>query len=190
MRPRVSTRAGHARRGFTMVEMVIVIVILGILTAVGVTRLRETPRQAADGAARRVVQDIELARTRAYASRTAVRLVVDDTSYRFFLDADRDSAFTESAAERDAYGSGAERLLDPRLRFGRGTLPAVPGDTTTFVPGTPLRFRFDRRGIPEPFGATFTLYVGHTADARSASALTVTAAGNVRLWTFTGGAWR
>lgn len=189
--PRPATmRDAAPRRGFTMIELVIVIVILGILTAVGVTRLRETPRQAAEGAARRVVQDIELARTRAYASRAAVRLVVDDTSYRFFLDADRDSAFAESAAERDAYGTGAERRLDPRLRFTRGTLPAVPGDTLPEALGGARRFRFDRRGIPEPFGTTFTLYLGHEADARAATALTVTAAGNVRLWTFTGGAWR
>lgn len=190
MRRAATGHAAATRRGYTMVELVMVMVILGILTAVGVTRLRETPRQAADGAARQVVQDLELARTRAYSSRSAVRFVVDDTSYRFFLDVDRDSTFAESAAERDAYGTGAERRLDPRLRFGRGALPAVPGDSVPVTPGAEHRFRFDRRGIPEPFGTSFTLYVGHEADARSATALTVTAAGNVRLWTFTDGAWR
>ncbi|MCU0627713.1 MAG: GspH/FimT family pseudopilin [Gemmatimonadaceae bacterium] len=183
-------RTAPRRRGFSLVELCVVVVILGILGAIAAPKLRITPRQAADGGARQLLQDIELARTRAFASRAAVRIVATDSTYRFFLDHNRDSTILENNTERDAFGTGAERRLDPVLRFGRGTLPRIAGDTATPLAGAVRRFRVDPRGLPVPFGSSFTLYVRHKDDPRSATAVTVTPAGNVRLLSFIDGAWK
>ncbi len=180
-----------ARRGFTIVELVIVMAILGIMAAVAVPRLRRTPLQEADGEARRLLQSLELARTRAYAARAAVLVVVDDSTVSFHLDADRDSTFTESATERDAFGSGAVVRLAPAVTLVQGGTGAVPGDTVAArAAGTVQRWRLDPRGVPEPFGTTFTLYVTHRDESLASAAVTMTAAGNTRPWRYTAGGWR
>ena len=65
------------RRGFTLVEMVIVIAVLAILAAVATPRLTMSAGMRSRGAARQVVLDLELARTKALASKRIARLVFD-----------------------------------------------------------------------------------------------------------------
>jgi prepilin-type N-terminal cleavage/methylation domain-containing protein len=60
------TFAAHARRGFTLIEMMIVISIVGIAAAFAWPKFIQTRQQmAVESAAQRLVQDLGLARTEA-----------------------------------------------------------------------------------------------------------------------------
>ena len=67
------------RRGTSMVEMLIVLVILGVLTSIAAPRLRQSAKGTVEQNSRLLAQDLDLARTRAYATRSLVRVVVSDT---------------------------------------------------------------------------------------------------------------
>ena len=49
---------------------------------------------------------------------------------------------------------------------------------------------FDGRGLTTPFGTRGVVYLQLAEDAGAVSAVTVSGAGGVRLWTSEGGTWR
>lgn len=183
--------ASRPRPGFSLVELCMAISIIGIMAAIALPRFRLSPAQRAEAESRRLVQDLEQARARAFAARAAVVLVADANGYRFFLDHDRDSTLAETAAEATAYGPGAVQSVEAPLLLERGSgIVPVPGDASPGTRSGALRFRIDRRGVPEPFGSAFTLYVRHPDRPEAVAAATITAAGNVRHWVYLNGAWR
>ena len=176
------------RRGFTIVELVVVMAVMGIMAAIAIPRMRVTPHQQVEGEARRVLQAIELARTRAYASRAAVQVAIGDSTITFYLDADRDSTFALSGDETTAFGPGGVVRAPTGLRFLQGDPGAAPGDSTTArAAGSVQLARIAPRGTPDPFGSSFTVYVTSDADDRATAAITMSPAGNVRYWTFHAG---
>jgi prepilin-type N-terminal cleavage/methylation domain-containing protein len=182
----------HARRrGFTIVELVLVMVIMGMMAAIALPRLRVSPQQEVEGEARRVLQSLELARSRAYASRAAVLVAISDDRVTFFLDDNRDSSFAMARTEVAAFGPGAEIVLPAGLRLRQGAPGPVPGDSTTARQASIVQLvRIAPRGSPDPFGSQFTLYVSSATDDRATAAITMTPAGNVRYWTYDAGGWR
>ncbi len=62
-------RMNRTQRGFTLIELLTVITITGLVIAIAVPRLRVSPQGKARAAAGQLVQDLELSRTRALASR-------------------------------------------------------------------------------------------------------------------------
>lgn len=71
---------GHIHRGFTLVEVVIVLVIVGMLAAIAVPRLSSSiALQRVEAAARRIVVDLAFAQRRAKSSNVA-QMVRFDTA--------------------------------------------------------------------------------------------------------------
>lgn len=181
------------QRGFTLIEMMIVIVVMGLAMMVAVPRFRASPKTKARQAATQLTADLEVARSKAMAHRAAVRVVFDagTRSYTGYLDFDRDGTIGQSNAERDSLHAFGTRTLPTGASFGR----AGQVDITNFPGAGAITFptpqvNFDGRGLSNPFGTRGVVYVQFAGDTGAVAAVTVSGAGGVRLWTSEGGTWR
>ncbi len=174
-------------RGFSLVELLVIMTMVGILMAIMVPRFRISERTESQLAGMQLAQDIDLARTRALSTRSMVRVVFDDAAdnYGGFRDNDDDGTINESALETQSLQGWGTRPLPDRMLFGRGAASAVPGDqgsgAITFADG---RLEFDSRGLTRPFGASGTVYLVSEHDPTSVVAVQVAPSGNVRFWTW------
>lgn len=181
------------RAGFTLAEIVVVIVLVGIAASIVVPRFILSPSQRAYAAARQLAADLETVRGRAAAAASSARVLFDPVggAYDGYLDANRDGAFTYSGTERDSLGVFAGRAMEPPVRFGRGGRPAVPGfpeaDAVSFGGAA---VTFDPRGVLRPIGDRGVIYLRTDDSTNALAAVTVTGAGNVRVWRWQGSGWR
>ena len=171
-----------------------VVTITGIMVAIGASRFRITELTEAQLAGLQLVQDIDYARTRALAARSLARVKFENTgtpAYAGFLDTDGDSTIAESAEESQNLRGYGRRELPARIQYGRGSVPAIPDDGSnapiTFANN---RVEFNSRGIVQPMGTSGVVYLKHANKPEVVVAVQVSAAGNVRLWTFKEGAWK
>ena len=177
------------RQGTSLIEMLIVLVVLGVMTSIAAPRLRPSAKGTVEQNSRLLAQDLDLARTRAYATRSLVRVVITDTLWQSFLDQNRDTVVAESAAEQIAFGSMNSRVLGQHVVFGRGIAPLIPTDTVATLPYGARRIQFGARGTTEPFGTSTVLYLTYDSDSSAVSAVEITPAANVRVWRWVDGAW-
>lgn len=186
--------APRAPSGFTLIEILMVVAITAIMTAIVGARFRITPNTEIQLAAMQLAQDIDFSRTRALAARSRVEFVfrdaVDPPTYVAYLDVDRDSTINETEYESRAMRGFGTRELPVRVAFGRGGAPAAPGDVgsgaLSFSGG---RLAFDARGTVTPFGAGGTAYLVHESDPSVVAAVVVAPSGGVRVWTYRNGSW-
>lgn len=170
-----------------------VVIVVGIMMAVAIPKFRISPETEVQLAAMQLAQDIDLARTRALSTRSLVRVafVADARNYTGYLDNNADGTIGGTQAERDALRGFATRTLPVRVDFGRGTASAAPGDggggAITF---SGSKVDFDSRGLTLPMGAGGAVYIRHNDKSSAVSAVVVSPAGNVRLWTWRNGAWQ
>jgi prepilin-type N-terminal cleavage/methylation domain-containing protein len=182
------------RRGFSLVEVLIVVVLVGLMMAIVVPRFRVSGTTRARAAADQLVRDLEAARSRALASRSITRLAINTVtkSYTGYLDSDRDGVLGQTAAETAALGGFQSRTLDQYVRMGRNgstpDLPGYPGAGTTTLPNS--RVDFDSRGLTTPLGTKGVLYLISTRDTTAVAAVSVSGAGAIQSWVYQGGAWR
>jgi prepilin-type N-terminal cleavage/methylation domain-containing protein len=179
-----------SRRGTSLIEILTVLVVLGVMTSIAAPRLRPSPHGQVEQNTRLLAQDLDLARTRAYASRSLVRVVVSDTLWQSFLDQNRDTVIAESTIERNAFGTMNSRFLEKHIVFGRGAVPPLPTDTLAVPPPGDRRIQFGPRGITEPFGTSTILYLTSDSDSTAVSAVEINPAANVRVWRWVDGAWQ
>jgi len=186
--------ASNVRRGFTLVEAVTVIVVMGLMVAISIPYLRVSPYQEARNVGTQLARDIESVRTRAVATRSAARIVFDAAggAYTGYLDDDRDGVVAESAVEQHALRAFAgNRSLGGTVTFGRGVAGPVPTDTAsgaiTFIND---RLEFDGRGVTAPFGTRGVIYLVDQREPTAVVAVAVSGAGSLKLWVYREGAWQ
>jgi prepilin-type N-terminal cleavage/methylation domain-containing protein len=182
------------RRGFTLIEMLVVVTVMGLMMAIIIPRMRTSPGQYVSIAARQVVRDLESTRARALTARRATRVCFNPSvtgDYAGFLDDDNNGTIAETAAEVTALESFPARTLGDGVIFGKGNATGIPGDTLSLaVTLSDDDVDFDSRGIPAPFGAGGVVYLTHPDDPNFVAAIQIQAAGSFRLWYWRGGGWQ
>jgi len=183
-----------SRTGFTMIELLTVIAVVGIMMSIVVPRMRITATTEAQLAGMQLAQDIDLTRTRALSTRSRARVSFTtgtSASYTGYLDTDGDSTITESNEERLALQAFGTQPLPPRMTIGRGSASSIPGDVGSgSITLANSRVEFDSRGLPTPMGTSGTVYLRQTEDPSAVVAVAVSPSGGVRLWTWRGGSWQ
>lgn len=182
-----------ARRGFTLIEMLVVVVMIGVMLRIVVPKFRVSTFTKSRQAADQLVRDLETARSRALATRSTVRIAfnVAARSYTGYLDANRDGVLGQTAAETTALSVFRTRTLDTGVKLGRSATPDLPGyggAGATTLPGT--RIDFDSRGLSTPLGTKGVIYIVSTVDTMAVTAVSISGGGNIQAWVFQGGAWQ
>jgi len=185
MRPR--------RRGFSLIEVLIVIVMVGLLMSIVIPRFRVSETTKARQAADQLVRDLEAARSRALATRSLARVAINAVSgsYTGYLDDNRDGAVAQSAVETSALASFRSRALETDVRIGRGAAPDLPGYAgggSVTLPNS--RVDFDSRGLTTPLGTSGVVYLQSTIDPAVVTAVSVSGAAGIRSWVYLGGVWQ
>ncbi len=87
--------------GFTLIELVIVMVMMIIVVTIVSPRLQVSPTRQVQGMARQMVAHLELARSHALGQRQMTRIVFDEASrnYTAYVDDDRDDNIGEDYTE-------------------------------------------------------------------------------------------
>jgi prepilin-type N-terminal cleavage/methylation domain-containing protein len=173
-------RPSASRPGFTILELLVVMAIVGISLGIFIPRLKVSPRGAMEEAGMQLVQDLDVARTRAIATRSQAQLYFDGANRRYigYLDHDGDGTIVRNQAETEALHGSGVRVLPGKVEFGRGSVPPIPGDGQ----GTPLprqgHITFTALGLTQPKVA----YLRGEGDADAVMAVQVLASGGMRLW--------
>jgi prepilin-type N-terminal cleavage/methylation domain-containing protein len=179
------------RKGLTLIEMMVVLVVIAMMLSMVAPLFKATPSQTVRAAARQLGRDLELVRTRALSSKSAVEVVfnVSGNSYTAYLDDNRDGVFGETTAERQALAAGFPVTLAGGVAFGRGTAAHAPGDSTSSGANTFTnnRLTFGTNGITTPFGTAGTIYVVSTKTPGTVAAVSVSGAGSLKVWLYQGG---
>ena len=181
-------------RGFSFIELLLVVAVSGIMMSVVLPRLRISESTEVQLAGMQLAQDIDLARTRALSTRSRARVKFTTTSavgYAGYLDVDGDSAFAESADEITGLRGFGTRALPVRILFGRGNAIALPNFAGSgAVTFSSNRLEFDARGLPTPMGTAGVAYLAHERDPNAVTAIAVSSSGGVRIWTWKAGIWK
>jgi prepilin-type N-terminal cleavage/methylation domain-containing protein len=184
----------HRRRGFTIIELLMVVVVVGAMTAIVVPRMRISEATEVQLAGMQLAQDMDLTRTRALSTRSRARVTFTtgtNPQYVGYLDTDGDSLITQTTAEMNALQGFGARALPARVGFGRGSASAVPNTTGTGgITFASTRVEFDSRGLPTPMGTAGVVYLVHQNDPTAVVAVELSPSGSLRLWTWKNGGWQ
>ncbi len=184
----------EASRGFTLIETVLVLMIVGIVLGIAGPKMRVSPTRKVRMTAIQLQRDLELTRTRALSTKRMARMAFDtgEKSYEGFLDHDRDGDITEKKVESEALHAFGRRELPKNVNFGLGTPGRIPEDTTG---GGPITFEdelveFNARGVTVPFGQRGVIYLVHRDDPDAVAAVAISGSASFKILAYRDGAWR
>jgi prepilin-type N-terminal cleavage/methylation domain-containing protein len=187
----VGPRAVTERRGFSMVELLSVIVIMGLLTAIALPKANIASYQANSGA-QVVSSALSYAQRQAISRQADTRVAFDVPNNRLRIHEDRNNDNIIDAGERVTFAN-----LPEGITFGRGTAAAraMGGGLVTFTRAQGILpvLIFRRDGTASEDGGVYIttiagLSVDRTADVRAVEISRAT--GRVSWFSYATGVWK
>ena len=156
----------RSQAGFTLLELLVVMVIAGVMLGVVSFNAMPSARQALDNEARRIALLLQLARDEAIVRNSPVAFEADAERYRFlqrtnnmWVALDKDDLLRERAYQR----TPMTLLLTPPQAAGAG----MAAGQSTGQTSAPMRIVFGREPVDKPFLLTLSVdneQVGIRAD--------------------------
>ena len=185
--------SSSTRRGFTLIEILVVVVMIGLMMRIVVPKFRISNSTKARQSADQLVRDLEIVRARALATKSISR------SRSTWRGTRTPATSTPTATacwarrrprRRRSACSGPERSTPASSSAGhrRPTCRATPAPARRRSPGT--RIDFDSRGLTTPLGTKGVIYIVSTADTTAVTAVSISGAGSIQAWVYKGGAWQ
>ena len=139
-----SQHRARLQAGFTLLELLVVMVIAGVMLGVVSFNAMPSAHQALDNEARRIALLLQLARDEAIVRNSPVAFEADAEHYRFLLRANN----TWAALEKD------DLLRDRAYQRSPMTLLLAPPQTSG---SGPMRIVFGREPVDKPFLLTLSV---------------------------------
>lgn len=189
----MSDAATQRQTGFTIIELLVVMLIIGIMAGIAVPRFRLSNSRKVELQADEIAQKLEMARTKALSTRKMVRLEFDVTGHSVTgrIDHDEDGTFTGAPEEANQFREFDSGELNAEIRFGRGNAnPLIEDGSTDPVTIENDRLDFNVRGVPTPYGTLGAIYLVHRSDPDAVAAIWVASSGAFRVVRWRDGQWR
>jgi type II secretion system protein H len=142
-------RAATSARGFTLIEMMAVLALIGMIVALGIPRLSSSRWRALGNAADAIAESLEFARQRAVMTGVPHRVLINlaDGGWRVeWLASESEALAATGGGEADAGAGGG--LGDLLAAQGAGASDAKPGKTQKIDLHPPSRATRDYRPVP------------------------------------------
>ena len=177
-------------KGFTLVELIFVIAILGILTAIGIPSYMDyLPRYRSNGAIRRLFTELQSAKMKAIADSNDYVVTFDTTNnrYNIYNDANNNGWAADELVKTVDIDEGFTGISFGYVAGNNWNGDAITSSIT--FTGTPPKVAFSPTGLSNKSGSVYLKPAEDSTRKDRSRAVSVVRTGRIRIYKNSGSSW-